>query len=135
MSLYSLGEAHPSFAVDQNQGLQSKASLQNAAIRNSPAKPQSLNALNPYSYQQAPSWYTSPRGPPYHARCLETFESTPMMYGNAGMDHSSSDMCHQMQAHASRCGACRRQSLNMLANDFMFYLLLGAGLLFISKRM
>ena len=137
MSLFTLQEAHPTYkpsnSLGVNQSQQTRQpsfenvdkplpSLQSAAIRNAPPKATSLNALDPYHYMEAPSWYTSPLGPPYHSRALEPFQNQ-----DTG--------CGQAKMHLMTCSSCRRQSLMFMASDFAFYFLLGIGLIYASKRL
>jgi len=136
MSLYGLQEAHPSYRTTfvpaesaPKSPTNPPASLQAAALRNPPASPTSLQALNPYRYQEAPPWYTSPHGPPFYSRALETFQPAT----NAGMNDSNS-ICTQTKYHLMACSSCRRQALMFMATDFMFYFLLGLGLIYASKR-
>ena len=133
MSLYGLQEAHPSYRTSfvpaESVPKQAPASLQGAALRNPPAAPTSLQALSPYRYQEAPPWYTSPHGPPFYSRALETFQPS----GSTGLSDTNS-VCTQTKYHLMACSSCRRQALMFMATDFMFYFLLGIGLIYASKR-
>ena len=134
MSLYTLQEAHPTYKPSPQLGQIQQPrqienidkplpSLQSAALKNPAPKSTSLNALDPYRYLEAPSWYTSPHGPPYHSRALEAFQNQQMDAG-----------CGQTKMHLMTCSSCRRQSLMFMASDFAFYFLLGIGLIYASKR-
>lgn len=133
MSLYGLQEAHPSYRTSfvpaeasTVKGAAAPASLQAAALRNPPAAPTSLQSLNPYRYQEAPPWYTSPHGPPFYSRALETFHPSSA---------PEADSCEQTKRHLMTCSCCRRQAMMFMATDLMFYFVLGVGLIYASKRM
>ena len=132
MSLYTLTDAHPLYDVPSPQRPSQTPkdrtypdSLKAASLKNPSAKSTSLNNLDPYQFQHAPSWYTSPRGPPYHSRALETFQSN--------MDHTSIN-CESSHRHLMLCSSCRKQALLSCAGDFAFYFVLGLALIYASKR-
>lgn len=134
MSLYGLQEAHPSYRTSfvpaeasPVKSAAAPASLQAAALRNPPAAPTSLQSLNPYRYQEAPPWYTSPHGPPFYSRALETFHPSSAP--------EATDSCEQTKRHLMTCSCCRRQAMMFMATDLMFYFVLGVGLIYASKRM